>query len=295
MSEIKGIDVSQHQGGIDFNKVKQAGIKYVIIRAGYGRYVSQVDPYFESNYAKAKAAGLGVGVYWYSYAASIDDAKAEAKACLEVIKGKQFDYPIYFDLEERSQFDRGMKFCTNLVTAFCDTLEKAGYFAGLYISRSPLQEYIEPSIRKRYALWVAEYGSKLNYPVNQVGMWQYSSTGNVLGIIGSVDMDICYVDYPTIIKENGLNGYPAPAKGDKILDSTGAKPGDRTLAVYAYKSLLRIAKEKGIIKISVDDNNVYGSGTLQATNELLKKYGYDPTGIVGENLIKRLTDDIRKG
>ena len=105
MANYKGIDVSQHQGNIDFGKVKAAGYDFVIIRAGYGKYASQKDPYFEQNYAGAKAAGLNVGAYWYSYADSTANAKLEAEACLQVIKGKTFEYPIYFDLEERSQFN----------------------------------------------------------------------------------------------------------------------------------------------------------------------------------------------
>lgn len=112
MTKIKGIDVSQHQGKIDFSAVKKSGIDFVIIRAGYGKYSKQKDPYFEQNYKNAKAAGLSVGAYWYSYAASAEDAKNEAKTCLEAIKNKKFEYPIYFDLEESSQFSKGKNFCS---------------------------------------------------------------------------------------------------------------------------------------------------------------------------------------
>ena len=97
---IKGIDVSSWQGNIDFGKVKASGIDFVIIRAGYGREVSQIDKCFVQNYNAAKVAGLDVGAYWYSYADSAEDAVKEAKACMEVIKGKKFEYPIYFDLEK---------------------------------------------------------------------------------------------------------------------------------------------------------------------------------------------------
>ena len=152
---FKGIDVSQYQQNIDFKKVKAAGIDYVIIRAGYGKYVNQKDPYFEKNYKAAKAAGLKVGAYWYSYAATVVEAKAEAQTCINAIKGKTFEYPIYFDLEERSQFAKGRAFCNSLVKTFCNALEHAGYWAGLYISRSPLQQYISAYVAKRYALWVA--------------------------------------------------------------------------------------------------------------------------------------------
>lgn len=203
---MKGIDVSKWQGDIDFNKVKASGIDFVIIRAGYGRVISQKDPYFEQNYSRAKAAGLNVGAYWYSYADSVKDAETEANVCLEVLKGKQFEMPIYFDLEEQKQFAKGKQFCSELVKAFCNKLEAAGYFAGLYISRSPLQTHITSEVANRYALWIAEYASRVNY-AGQYGMWQNSSTGRVSGINGNVDTDFCYVDYPKIIKEAGLNGF----------------------------------------------------------------------------------------
>ena len=200
---IKGIDVSEFQGSIDFEKVRTQ-TDFVIVRAGYGRLASQKDKYFEENYKNAKAAGLKVGAYWYSYADSPEDAKREANACIEVIKGKQFDYPVYFDIERKEQFDKGKEFCSSLVTSFCNELEKAGYFTGFYISRSPLQSFITPEVAKRYALWVAEYGGKLNYD-GQYGMWQYTSSGELDGISGRVDMNYCYVDYPERIKSMNDN------------------------------------------------------------------------------------------
>ena len=87
---------------------------------------SQKDKCFEENYRKAKAAGFDVGAYWYSYAMSVDEAREEAKACLSVIKGKQFEYPVYFDLEEQKQFSKGRTFCDSIVNTFCGELEKNG-------------------------------------------------------------------------------------------------------------------------------------------------------------------------
>lgn len=284
-----GIDVSQWQGSIDFNKVKAAGVNFVIIRAGYGKYTSQKDPYFEQNYTRAKAAGLNVGVYWYSYASSAVDARFEAQTCLEVIKGKTFEYPIYFDLEEQSQFNKGKTFCDSLVKAFCGELEKAGYYAGLYISRSPLQNYISSDVANKYALWIAEYSSKLNWS-GSVGIWQNTSSYRVNGISGNVDHDYSYIDYPSIIKKAGLNGFTSTGKtsASATLDSSGLKNGDKNISTLAYKQMLLMAKKKGLISQSVDNNNVFGSGTVKATNELLKHFGYEQNGIAGDNLIKKL-------
>ena len=203
---LKGIDVSVHNGSINWNQVKADGVQFAILRAGYGREISQKDRRFEEYYANAKAVGMPVGCYWYSYATGVEEAKIEAQVCLSVIKGKQFEYPVYFDLEEQSAFATGKSNCSAMVRAFCGELEKAGYFAGLYMSRSPFNSYMEDDIKTKYALWLAEYGQKLNYN-GSVGMWQKSSTGRISGISGNVDINECYVDYAEKIQSAGLNGF----------------------------------------------------------------------------------------
>jgi GH25 family lysozyme M1 (1,4-beta-N-acetylmuramidase) len=207
---LKGIDISYCETKVDWNAVKSSGLAdFVIIRAGYGKLVSQKDKMFESHYAGAKKAGIPVGCYWYSYATTADEARQEAEVCLSVIKGKQFEYPIYFDLEEQKAFATGKENCSAMVRAFCGKLEKAGCWAGLYMSRSPFNSYMEDDIKTKYALWLAEYSTKLNYD-GEVGMWQYSSTGRVNGISGNVDLDIGYTNYPERVKSAGLNGYSKP-------------------------------------------------------------------------------------
>lgn len=213
-----GIDVSEWQKKVDFNKVKAAGKTFVLIKAGFGRYAYQKDPYFESNYKNAKAAGLNVGAYWYSYAVSSTDAVQEAKACLEVIKGKQFDYPIYYDFEELSQLAKGKTFYSDCIDAFCRTLQQAGYMAGLYIFRSGLQNYVTDTVANKYELAISEYASKLNYN-KPVGIWQYAGNeGRCDGVSGAVDLDVCYKDYPSVIKAQGLNGFKAVQVKLKTLD-----------------------------------------------------------------------------
>ena len=234
---MQGIDVSMFQGSIDFAKVKASGIDFVIIRAGYGREISQKDPYFEKNYAGAKAAGLNVGAYWYSYADSVEDVKKEAAACLEAIKGKKFEYPIYFDIEETKQFKRGKDFCSGLVKTFCDALEKAGYFAGFYASTYYLNKYFTPEVKNRYTVWAAEYAGTLHY-TGGAGAWQYTSFGRVNGISGRVDRDISYKDFPAIIKKAGLNGYKKATSDG----SNSSKAAPVTYTVKAGDTLTAIAK-----------------------------------------------------
>lgn len=214
---IKGIDVSKHNGVIDWKKVRADGVSFAIIRAGIGISVPK-DPMFESNYSGAKAAGVDVGCYWFLRSVTTEGAVKEARQYLEIIKGKQFEYPVYLDLEDDPTYGyyvlrTGKANCTALAEAFCGEVQKAGYFAGLYISRSPLQTHIEPETAKKYALWVAEYNSKCNYE-GSYGIWQRSAAGRVNGISGNVDMNECYIEYPKIIKAEGRNGF-AKEKNEK--------------------------------------------------------------------------------
>ena len=295
---FKGIDVSVHQGNINWTKVK-GNVSFVILRAGYGdaiSYPNQVDNTFEKNYKGCKDNGIPCGVYWYSYAQSVEAAKQEAKACLKVIKSKKFEYPIYFDLEEQSQFNKGKNFCNSIVKAFCTEIENAGYYAGLYMSRSPLQTYISSDVAKKYTLWIAEYNSKCNYSGTH-DMWQYKSTGKISGISGNVDMNYCYKDFPTAIKSAGLNGYTKSetntTKEKPVLDKSGFKKGDKSDGVLALKEILIIAKAKGLHNHNVDENGTFGNGTSKAVNALLKKWGYKETGIAGTKFIKKLTSAIK--
>lgn len=285
---IKGIDISTYQRNIDFKKLKAAGINFVILRAGYGNaiaYPNQYDDMFESHYKNAKAAGLNVGAYWYTYATTVNGIKQEANAFLKALKGKTFEYPVYIDLEERSQFNTGKANCSAMVDAFCQVLEQNNYWSGLYISRSPLQKYISTTIANKYSLWVAEYDTKCNYS-GQVDIWQYTSSARYSGYSDNLDADYSYKDYPTLIKNAGKNGFTKPA--EKILDKTGFKKGDKTNGVLAVKELLLQAYSKKIISTKVLEDSGFGNGTEKAVNELLKKWGYKQNGIAGANFIKKL-------
>ena len=200
----KGIDVSAHQGKIDW---KKANVDFAILRAGFGKVISQKDEQFEANYSGAKAAGIPIGAYWYSYAMTPDEARQEADVFLEVIKGKHLEYPVYFDIEEQKQLALGKEKVSAIIKAFLEKVEKAGYWVGLYMSASPLSDCVTDDIKNRYAVWVANVGVSKPAYSGAYGMWQYSWKGSVSGITGDVDMDYCYVDYPSQIKARGLNGF----------------------------------------------------------------------------------------
>lgn len=210
-----GIDVSEWQGEIDWSKVKT---DFVIIRAGYGKKASQVDKYFEQNYNGCKANNIPCGVYWYSYAESPEDAKQEALACLEVIREKQFEYPIYYDIEEQNVLSMGKSAVSDIIRTFLDIIEKDGCFVGLYMSANALESYVESEIREKYTVWVANYDvPKPNYS-GKYGMWQKSAKGSMDGINGDVDINESFENYPDIISNAKLNGFGKSHRITLVID-----------------------------------------------------------------------------
>lgn len=207
MATTKGIDVSKYQGTIDWKKVKASGIKFAILRAGYGSLTSQIDSTFEKNYQGAKAAGLNVGAYWYSYATNEAEAKAEAKTFLEAVKGKQFEMPLYYDVEDACHLAVGKAKLTKMCEAWAETMEDAGYFVGIYSFTNFFQNYLDHAkLAKKYTIWLADYRTAYNRTLTR-DMHQYTSSGSVSGISGRVDMNKCTRDFPSVIKSTKLNGF----------------------------------------------------------------------------------------
>lgn len=204
----RGIDVSKYQGNIDWNAVKAAGNDFAIIRAGYGKYASQKDPYFEQNMRNAKAAGVACGAYWYSYAVTPAEAKQEAEVFASIVQGYQFEYPLVLDIEDSTQTKLSKEQVSAIIQAFCDTMESKGYYISLYSYASFLNSYVYQSVLEDYDIWVAHFGvSRPSYSKTSYGMWQYSSTGSVSGISGNVDLDYSYKCYPNLMTKYHLNGF----------------------------------------------------------------------------------------
>ena len=230
-----GIDISKYQGNIAWKQVKDSGIDFAIIKAGGSDDGFYTDPTYEANYKNAKTVGMPVGAYYIvgPYCVSKEDGIADAKRFLKMLEGKTFEYPVYIDLELTSPTTKTGT--TDALIAFCKTMEAAGYFCGIYASDvSGFKDRLELSRLKTRALWVASYGSMPKY-VSSYGIWQKSSTGRVPGIVGDVDLDECYVDYPAIIKSRGDNGFPKP---------TAPAPTKKTMKVtveyddHTYSGLL---------------------------------------------------------
>lgn len=187
----KVIDVSVHNGNVDFNKVKASGIEGVIIRAGYGQ--NNIDKKFKINITKALEAGLAVGVYWFSYAFNVEMAKREAEYCLRAVNGYDLKMPIFFDWEydsmsyaERNGVRADKKLITEMNAAFCQVVKNTGRRAGYYGSLDYFKNYIDTSKLSGFYKWLARYSNKEQ---TDCDLWQYTSKGSVAGIEGNVDIN----------------------------------------------------------------------------------------------------------
>lgn len=287
---FNGIDASGIQGNIDFARVKESGVEFVIIKAGYS---TSTVPTWEINYANAKNSGMKVGAYWYSYADSVEEGIEEAEAFVKALKGKQLDFPVYLDLEERSQFDKGKDFCTRLVEAFCGELEKAGYYAGVYCSTYWYTNFVEENVREKRPAWIADYRDKCYY-TGTYGIWQYDAA-EVPGVQYTCDRDIGYTDYSDYIKEHGLNGYSkeiVPPDVRKTVDElarevinglwgNGQERADRLEAEgYSYEAVqarvneLLYAPRKTVDELAVEViRGDWGAGDMRFRR--LTEAGYD--------------------
>lgn len=207
--QIKGIDVSKWQGTILWEHVIKSDIKFAMLRSSYGwcSNDSQFDNYFETNYKECKKHNIPCGAYHYSYARNKEQAIKEANYMLKALKGKQFEFPIAFDIEEPEILNRLTKNeIAEIIKGFCETIENAGYYVCVYSSKSRIERFTDEIIAK-YDIWVAQWDVVKPTTTKPYGMWQYSSKGKVLGVQGYVDLNYCYKDYPSIMKNNGLNGF----------------------------------------------------------------------------------------
>lgn len=205
--EYKGIDVSKHNGKIDWESVKRYGVEFAILRAGFGREnEKQKDIQFERNYSECKRVGIPVGAYHYSYAKDPEDAKRELDFFLKLIDGKKFEYPLCFDIEDKQLEGISKKILTDNVITFCGGLEDARYYAAVYCNTDWLNNRLEANRLERFDLWLADW-RKVPDPRAKKGMWQYYDKGHVVGIDGNVDLDTSYKNYPELIKAKGLNGF----------------------------------------------------------------------------------------
>lgn len=253
MSEVFGIDVSHHNGRIDWEQVARSGKKFAIFKAQYEAQSHRIDEKFEYNYAEAGKHGIARGVYIYIARASMADPVGDARALLDKLHGRKLEYGIWLDLEDKTVDVKGKIYIRDLAIQYANIFQAAGYYVGIYCNRDWFLRLIHEDLKARYDFWIARYPrddkgaynpkSSLKPSKELAVAWQYSSKGNVPGILTRVDLDVDY---------------------DGIVNLIASAP--------KRKSNEEIAQE-------VWDNKWGTKDTKPTRNELLKRAGYDPKAI----------------
>lgn len=289
MTKLVGVDVSKYNGYPDWKKAKANGVQFAILRLGSGYGDGYVDKTFEYNYRACKKAGIGVGVYVASYL----NISSEIDMTLKVLKGKQLEYPVYFDIEDFSLNGRSYTNTqlTNYTVRYCSEIERAGYYVGIYSNKAFLDSRLYWGRIKKYDIWIAHWNKGVNY-AGKYGMHQYTNKGQWKGIPstgeGGVDTNWCFVDYPSLMKKLGINGYKkqkAEVKGlskmeeEKLLDEI-----KQTVVTYEdrdYDKAVKIAKQHKAVLVPAELNMDFGK--MKRSKDTIIGIG-DKTGkIDGEN------------
>ena len=202
MSEVFGIDVSHHNGAIDWKQVAKAGKKFAILKCQYEAQSHRKDECFEANYKGAGDNGMARGVYIYIARASMADPVADAESLLKHLNGRKLEYGIWLDLEDKTVDVKGKAYIRSLAYQYADIFRKAGYYVGIYCNRDWYIRLIHDDLKRDFDVWIARYPSKDTGAYNKNSSlkprariavaWQYSSKGSVPGIKGDVDLNVDY-------------------------------------------------------------------------------------------------------
>lgn len=308
----KGIDVSEFQGKIDWEKVKNDGIEFAILRCGYGMdFSNQDDVEYERNANECERLGIPYGVYLMSYANTVEKARSEAKHVLRLIEGRKISLGVWHDIEDNGTSGAiNKETLTNIINTFCNTIKNAGYKVGIYANLNWLENKIERIIRDNYDIWVAQYYSKCEYEGKYI-MWQHTSSGKVNGISTNVDMNILYEDLPVINNNDNNNSkinnseivkslqralnkdYNCGLDVDGIIGPLTTKAINshmvRNFTVGEFAKWVQerlIAKGYSLNEFGVDGR--YGNESEKKVKEFQANCGIDVDGIVGINTVNRL-------
>ena len=308
----KGIDVSEFQGKIDWEKVKNDGIEFAILRCGYGMdFSNQDDVEYERNANECERLGIPYGVYLMSYANTVEKARSEAKHVLRLIEGRKISLGVWYDIEDNGTSGAiNKETLTNIINTFCNTIKNAGYKVGVYANLNWLENKIEKTIKDNYDIWVAQYYSKCEYEGKYI-MWQHTSSGKVNGISTNVDMNILYKDLPVINNNDNNNSkinnseivkslqkalnkdYNCGLDVDGIIGPLTTKAVNnnmvRNFTVGEFAKWVQerlIAKGYSLNNFGVDGR--YGNESEKKVKEFQANCGIDVDGIVGINTVNRL-------
>jgi lysozyme len=286
------IDVSEHQGVIDWEKAMYH-IDGAILRCGYGGdYEDQDDEQFRRNADECTRLGIPFGVYIYSYAKSIQAAQYEADHVLRLIKPYKLSYPVYLDLEE-SGTEKG---AVERAEVFGDIIENAGYWCGIYANLYWWEMILKNNL-ERFTKWVAQYYSKCEYTGSNLDIWQYTSKGNVPGINGSVDMNECYRDFPLETAGKGTLRpvyIPAPKPifksiddlVEEVLDGKWGNGDDRKNRLTAAGHDYNAVQEAVNKRLETKQEEWYTIQRYETLSEIAERFGTTVSELVKLNGIK---------
>ena len=285
---IKGIDVSEFQSNVDWEKVKSSGIKYAIIKFGniYDYDENYLDSKFERNYEECQKVGIKTGIYIYNYCNSVDTLKKGLEWVFEKLSGKKLDMPIYLDMEDKDIQGETVETLTNQCNEFAKYVKNKGYKAGVYANVNWLKNELDPKkFDKDISVWVAQYYTECQY-TGKYDIWQYSSSGKVDGVSGNCDMNYLYNE--NIIEEStatDTNKKSVDELAQEVLDGKWGDGEDRKKkledAGYNYDAvqdrvneILSKDKKKSVTEIAKEViNGEWGNG--EDRKKKLEAEGYD--------------------
>lgn len=264
---LKGIDVSEHNEKIDFAKVKQDGINFVIIRIGWigNKENHTIDTYFEENYKNAKANGLKVGFYVYSYVENETAMISAIKWVKKQISNKSYEYPIFLDIEDKQIANLSKEMQTKLCKNFCDNFSNSGVYANLewFNNKLNVNELLN------YKIWLAQWTNANTHSADfKVDLWQYADNGNVNGINGRVDMNYCLncnnSNSEEITGENGsdeeVRVYQNGSTVENVYSDTNLTNKIGSLNKYEACDCFGIFNNRAMVRYKVNGSNNYKIG-----------------------------------
>lgn len=289
----QGIDVSYHQGTIDWEKVKNSGqVDFAIIRCGIGMdQTNQDDTQWENNTSECERLGIPYGTFLYSYADTVEKARSEAQHVIRLVQGKNLTYPIYYDMEDNSVMNKiDTKTAEQIAQTFLSTLEANGYKnVAVYSSKSLFETKLTADIFNRYPRWVAHYNDTCGYQ-GSYHMWQYTNKGQIDGITGNVDLDYKIGNWTSA-------GYtPAPTT-----PATPAAPATPTTAVKKTTvsnpkaTTIKSLKKSGKKAVKITYKKVSGVSGYQIYMSTKKKSGYKKIATLSSKKSSYTKGKLKKG
>lgn len=286
----QGIDVSYHQGTIDWEKVKNSGqVDFAIIRCGIGMdQTNQDDTQWENNTSECERLGIPYGTFLYSYADTVEKARSEAQHVIRLVQGKNLTYPIYYDMEDNSVMNKiDTKTAEQIAQTFLSTLEANGYKnVAVYSSKSLFETKLTADIFNRYPRWVAHYNDTCGYQ-GSYHMWQYTNKGQIDGITGNVDLDYKIGNWTSA-------GY-TPAPTTPTAPATPTTAVKKTTVSNPKATTIKSLKKSGKKAVKITYKKVSGVSGYQIYMSTKKKSGYKKIATLSSKKSSYTKGKLKKG